>query len=268
MNRPTTPRRVSALLSPSSPKGTPRLTEEREEYLWNLGYEVAHRKWLERGRPEDPSHPVYDSETLFVNARYTGQKHEGQPQFWEELAAFQQGADAFFLTVRPIPRSNPRRRRNPVTREVLSDLTSVLDLLIAVRWSHLTAHWRSSGPNSFGDHLMYERLYKTVDGEIDALAEQLVQLGGSSAVDPSAMLSDAARRISKVEEHMRPDPQTRLASRALAIEVTLVGTLATVRQQLQQADALSLGLDNLLAGVADTHNSHIYLLKQRLSSGV
>jgi hypothetical protein len=91
MNRPTSPRRVPALLSPSSPKGTPKLTEEREEYLWNLGYEVAHRKWLDLGRPEDPVHPVYDSETLFVNARYTGKQHEGQPQFWEELAAFQQG---------------------------------------------------------------------------------------------------------------------------------------------------------------------------------
>jgi DNA-binding ferritin-like protein len=155
-----------------------------------------------------------------------------------------------------------------VSREVLSDLTTLIDALVATRWSHLTSHWRSSGPNSFGDHLMYERLYKKVDEEIDDLAEQLVQIGGSPAVDPSAMLSDAARRISKVEDHMRPEPQTRLATRALAMENALVRTITDVRLRLQQADALSLGLDNLLAGVADTHNKHLYLLKQRLSSGV
>lgn len=265
MSRPRNPK----LLSPSSPAGTRPLTEEREEYLWNLGYEVAHRKWLDLGRPEDPSHPVYDSETLYIDTRFPGKKRgEGASQFWEELAAFQQGAEAFYGTVRPMPRANPRRRRNPVSREVLSDLTTLIDALVATRWSHLTSHWRSSGPNSFGDHLMYERLYKKVDDEIDDLAEQLVQLGGSPAVDPPAMLSDAARRISKIEEHMRPDPQTRLATRALAMENALVRTISDVRLRLQQADALSLGLDNLLAGVADTHNKHLYLLKQRLSSSV
>lgn len=243
------------------PRGTRPLTEEREEFLWLLGHEEAHRKWLERGRPEDHRDSVYDSETLFVDTPYTGKKHEGQAQFWEELAAFQRGAESFFTSTLPVARANPHSRHNPMSREALASLCSLLDVLVATRWVHLTSHWRASGAD-YGDHLLYERLYKKVDEEIDDLAEQLVQLGGGPSVDSAEMLSDAADHIRQIED---PEPQKRLAHRALAVERSLVRAIDEVRGRLQQMGALSTGLDNLLSGIADTHNKHLYLLQQRLS---
>ena len=58
-----------------------------------------------------------------------------------------------------------------------------LDLLRALSFLHQTHHWQSSGANFMGDHLLYSRLYDTVNGEIDGVGERAVGLGVPELVD-------------------------------------------------------------------------------------
>ncbi|MBU8539574.1 DNA starvation/stationary phase protection protein Dps [Falsiroseomonas tokyonensis] len=55
-------------------------------------------------------------------------------------------------------------------------LTDSIDLYNTTR----QAHWNVKGPNFHGLHLMFETFYGTLEGDIDLLAERLVQLGGTA----------------------------------------------------------------------------------------
>ena len=68
---------------------------------------------------------------------------------------------------------------NPVNRSLL---TQLLGILRAIHWSHWTSHWQARGNPSYSDHLLFERLYKNLEEEIDTLAEKIVSYYGAEAV--------------------------------------------------------------------------------------
>jgi len=139
-------------------------------------------------------------------------------------------------------------------------IRNLLALLRAVQWNHLTSHWQSQGVSSYGDHLLFQRLYEAMGDEIDALAEKSVGLFGSNAVDSA----DQALRMSaqmRVLSAVR-DPY----ERGLKAEKALQDLLARVRKELQKMGQLPLGLDDYLAATASTHDTHVFLLQQRRES--
>lgn len=131
-------------------------------------------------------------------------------------------------------------------------------LLRAIHWNLWTTHWQISGVPAYGDHLLFQRLYEAAEGEIDALAEKLVAMGGPEAVEP-------VQAATKMQEYLanwgaEQDP----IARALQAEETLQASIKEVSDAGTASGQMSLGMGNFLAGVADAHETNIYLLKQRL----
>lgn len=129
-------------------------------------------------------------------------------------------------------------------------LDNLLGILHGVYWLHWTLHWQST---SYEDHLLFERLYGALPAEIDGLAEKMVQLHGVEAVEVTRHVPLMAAWLARWQD---TDP----VSRALEAERALLAVVV----QVQSAEDVSLGLDDYLAGVANTHETHLYLLQQRM----
>lgn len=143
----------------------------------------------------------------------------------------------------------------PRSRTLLAQL---LGMLRAVHWSHWTTHWQVRGSTSYGDHLLFERLYTDMPEEIDDLAEKIVSYFGAEAVDPIASIEFTHAFLSKYVQIENP------YERGLAVETYLQKSIKRVYDTLKEADEMTLGLDDYLMATANLHETHEYLLRQRL----
>jgi DNA-binding ferritin-like protein len=135
-------------------------------------------------------------------------------------------------------------------------LTHLLCLLRAAHWSHWTSHWQVQGDPFYGDHQMLAQIYEEIGEEIDTLAEKLVGEFGPMAVDPVEQAQHVAQLL---EEHAHDDPIVR----ALSMEEHLQRELTVAYNRLKREDAMSLGLDDFIMGVANTHETFVYMLRQK-----
>lgn len=140
-------------------------------------------------------------------------------------------------------------------------LALLLAYLRAAQQAHWTAHWQAQGSSFYGDHLLFERLYSALSGEIDTLAEKLVAKYGAEAVDLSKQMASVADLGSKWGQ------EPNLVARAFLIEEDLQGAIESVMGLTDEASELSLGLENFLGQLADSHETALYLLGQRLDGG-
>lgn len=138
----------------------------------------------------------------------------------------------------------------------------LLAILRALHWSHWTAHWKAKGETSYQDHLLFQRLYEGVITEIDTLAEKIVGAFGSDAMCNLSVMSDAHKFLAH-HAATRSDPYVC----ALGMEEHLQVSLKTAYDALKATGELSLGLDDFLMQVASSHETALYLLRQRLARG-
>ncbi len=136
-------------------------------------------------------------------------------------------------------------------------LIQLLSALRALHWSHWTSHWKSSGPISYQSHLLFERLYTGVVDEIDGLAEKIVGEYGPEALGDLSVMAGSARFLSG---HEGGD----LVSRALQMEEHLQTAIKTAYEELKANGKLSLGMDDFLMALANSHETNIYLLRQNM----
>ena len=144
----------------------------------------------------------------------------------------------------------------------LHKLQHLLALLRTLRWHYHTTHWRVQGKNFYGDHLMFERLYKgdpSLDDEIDTLGEKMVSLYGRDVVTSQAIWPEATRSLEAVASQSCPYRQ------ALMLEQEVQQTLKSAHDSLKSEGRLTAGMDDYLIALANERDTAIYLLKQRLS---
>ena len=147
-------------------------------------------------------------------------------------------------------------------------LPAILTLLRALAMIHQTHHWLTYGPSFYADHLLFERLYNALVGEIDQVAERAVGTGASkAALHPGAQSKQVARIVEALcgdgltfGEGENPDSYIATSLKAERWFLDCVKTLAT---SLEGVGMLSRGTDNMLQGVEDKHEEHVYLLLQR-----
>jgi DNA-binding ferritin-like protein len=113
---------------------------------------------------------------------------------------------------------------------------------------HQAAHWRSSGAQYYGDHLLFQRLYEAIADEIDSLGERIMGLGG--AIEVAAQTHAAGKLL----DQWRGE----LTAQAQACEQQFLALIGSTMQG-QWSD----GVQNLLQGIADQHETHVYLLGRR-----
>jgi len=136
-------------------------------------------------------------------------------------------------------------------------LVSLLGKMKALYWFHWTSHWQTIGAPFYGDHELFARLKDDMVDEIDTLAEKLVGYYGADSVDPWHVME---------HEHagMAPEYATDLVSQALLMEQSFQADLQQAYDKLKASGEITLGLDDFIMGLSSDHDSHVYLLQQRM----
>lgn len=143
----------------------------------------------------------------------------------------------------------------------LGVLLSALKALAVVHQSH---HWQTRGVTYYGDHLLFERIYGNVDGEVDGIAEKAVGFGPHLLVQPIVVSTHQLMVLKWLYSGapVDPDPQ-QYVNLSLRAEYGFMVLLHLAYAGLEKSGLLSLGVDNRLQGIADKHEENIYLLQQR-----
>jgi DNA-binding ferritin-like protein len=136
-------------------------------------------------------------------------------------------------------------------------LCQLLSQLRALQQSYWTAHWTATGTAYYGDHLMFERMYESMTPEVDGLAEKIVASYGGNAVDVAQQLQWVASWARQWDSRDQ-DVFERMLWAEQGLQTSLKGILDVCKD-------VSIGLVNFLEDLADKHETHIYLLGQRLT---
>lgn len=145
------------------------------------------------------------------------------------------------------------------------ELAGLVAYLRGLAMVHQTHHWQTRGDTYYGDHLLFERLYGNVSGEIDGVAEKAVGTGQHLLVQPLLQ----TKHLEWVMKYLyrgappNPDPLGYVAI-SLRAELCLMVFLQLAYARLQASGDLSFGIDNMLQGIADKHEESLYLLRQRM----
>ena len=148
----------------------------------------------------------------------------------------------------------------PMQREeVRLCLLEVLCVLRAQSLSYQVSHWQALGSSFYGNHLLFERLYNSVQGQIDQLAEKMVGYLGRDAVDMGPQLP----HITGFCEYWEQVPCRH--ERGLLSESTLQDAIKAGYDRIKKIGAMTLGLDDWLMSAANAHEENTYLLQQVLA---
>ena len=140
-------------------------------------------------------------------------------------------------------------------------LQSVLAILRAQHWLLYSLHWQAKGKSGYQLHLLFERLYGAVPAQFDALAEKMVNMLGESSVDSKETMALAVKCLTEWTSDNAVET-------ALKSERALQDAIKKAYTALKASDSMSLGLDDYLMGLANEHETPIYLLEQLKKSEV
>jgi len=157
--------------------------------------------------------------------------------------------------------STSEPKKVEVSAEMVMEFLACLKLNLSYTQA---AHWVSKGDSSYGDHLLYERLYDEDVEEIDKYAEKFIPMTGEEAVNPANVLSVAADRMSKVANFSAGMSGEELAEGVLRCEKYVLAELEKLHESLKNTNDMTLGLEDLLPEMHSLHESHVYLVSQRM----
>lgn len=130
---------------------------------------------------------------------------------------------------------------------------------------HQNNHWTCMGDPFYGDHLLFSRLYDSVKGEVDTVAEKSIGLGCTSNVSLPLVTSQVLKLVNGSGAPSTIPQTSDLAKKSLMAELNFLKVIDACRTSLEECGLLTNGVDNMLQDIADTHEGHVYLLKQRCS---
>jgi len=131
-------------------------------------------------------------------------------------------------------------------------------------WFH-AAHNLTKGPGFAGDHVsLYGPIYISVQDSIDRVIEKAIGVFDDETLGCPIGITSSAVMVLEGWESPAGQAAERIADVALEYAMQLVQLDETVSGTLAEMGALTYGLDNLLAELADTHEGFVYLLRQRV----
>lgn len=140
-----------------------------------------------------------------------------------------------------------------------NDLATLLGALQGAALVHQAHHWSTNGRTFYSDHKLYEQLYNESLEFIDQVAERMMGLG-APAVIAAAQVRVMLAFIQQCGLARTPDE---MAQVSLSAELLVLNLVRRVIANLDSAGTLTPGTSNLLEGLADQHETFVYLLQQR-----
>lgn len=144
------------------------------------------------------------------------------------------------------------------------ELKKYLALMKALQAYYQHSHWISKGEPYYGDHLLFERLYGSLGEEIDGLAEKMVGLGGDHFVCVKTIMGITAKILDHVSEMNENTLGYEMAQQALKLEKIFLSYTKRLYNKMKEDGSLTLGFDDMLMALHNSHERNAYLLKQRV----
>jgi DNA-binding ferritin-like protein len=149
-------------------------------------------------------------------------------------------------------------------------LPTALAFLRALSMIHQSHHWLTHGDTYYADHLLFERLYNETVEEVDQVAERAVGLGCPlDKILPTvqaAIVHHIVKLFCEGETIGEPSVAHSYVESSLKAEKSFLKCLSIIVHEMKEHGELTRGTDNLIAGIEDKHESHVYLLQQRLTA--
>lgn len=151
-------------------------------------------------------------------------------------------------------------------RIAYAELSIILVQLRYLAMIHQTHHWIAKGDSFYGDHKLFGDLYDAVVDEVDTVAEKSVGKGSEYNVNLQLQVLQL-QELSKAVSSPQTVPQTSdLAKASLVAECNFLKIIDAAWESMQSNGTATSGIENMLQGIADKHEKHVYLLKRRTSS--
>lgn len=119
-------------------------------------------------------------------------------------------------------------------------------------------HWQTSGASFFGNHLLFERIYKSSFDDADLIAERFIGIFGAEACGMQAQ----AEMIAKLLHKYQGDNYHALA---LRFEKDVLAFSQQIYDLLEAEEEMTLGIDDALMSIASKREEACYLLQQALA---
>jgi DNA-binding ferritin-like protein len=144
--------------------------------------------------------------------------------------------------------------------DLLKDgMLNLLALLRAQYWMYQHAHWQVGGESFYGDHLLFTRLYESVSEEIDTLAEKAVGYLGMDVMTADDLMRRAQMWVDRWSGIECPH------RRSLKTEEDFQHFAKNFYEVMDNLGVLTLGLDDFVQAMSSNHETHTYLLQQKLA---
>ena len=145
-------------------------------------------------------------------------------------------------------------------------------LVVALRgmqiWFH-GAHVLAKGTSFSGDHVdLYGRIYTELDGQLDASMEKAIGvIGDESVVCPQLIIKTLAKG-SDLYSSPSDTSAIEIARTGLKIVLDFLTALEVIYRVLKEQEMITLGVEDFIAGLANTHEGYAYLLGQRVKNNL
>jgi len=133
-------------------------------------------------------------------------------------------------------------------------------------WFH-SAHVLAKGTGFAGDHVhLYGRIYDEVTDEIDTAIEKAVGITDNEVMACPRVITYKAMEVLMDYPVPTNASAIKIALTALALVKSYIAFVEQMFGDLEEADELSLGLNDFLAQSANTFEGYAYLLQQRVKT--
>jgi len=131
-------------------------------------------------------------------------------------------------------------------------------------WFH-SAHILAKGTGFAGDHVhLYGRIYDEVTEELDTAIEKAVGITDNEVMGCPRVITFKALEVLMDYPVPTDAAALKIAVSALALVKSYLAFVEKMFGDLEEADELSLGLNDFLAQSANTFEGYAYLLQQRV----
>lgn len=133
-------------------------------------------------------------------------------------------------------------------------------------WFH-AGHHLTKGTGFSGDHVeLYTKIYTEVQEEIDGAIEKAIGVTEDEALACPLMITKNAISIMEKAGCQVNASAQEIAEAGLRLEKDYLDFLETMFEQLENSGMLTLGLNDQLAASANSHETYVYLLSQRVKT--
>lgn len=131
--------------------------------------------------------------------------------------------------------------------------------LKAITLIHQHNHWTTKGEMFYGEHLLFERLYKSTLDNLDLAAEKFIGLFGDETLNYE-LQAELLNKVLLKYSNLEGSP----VEMSLSIEKDFLKLSKDVYDFFKKNNNLSLGLDDMIMAIASNREESVYLLKQTL----